>query len=201
MHKLNSSGRGGGAAANARRNNKRKSKRGFRPQYWYGVLNRAVREDLDERGEPPDLTTADILAWADAFLESTGDWPRHDSGPIPEAPGETWLLVAAALALGLRGFPPGGSIPRFLDEHRGRYNPKDQKFSLKQVLAWADAWYARTGDWPYALSGDIPDSHGVKWLAVDRALHYGRGTLPGGSNLANLRASKRGVIRHPPFTE
>ena len=201
MHKLNFSGRGGGAAANTRRNSKRKSKRGFRPQYWYGVLNRAVREDLDERGEPPDLTTAEILAWADAFLESTGDWPRHDSGPIPEAPGETWLLVAAALALGLRGFPPGGSIPRFLDEHRGRYNPKDQKFSLKQVLAWADAWYARTGDWPYALSGDIPDSHGVKWLAVDRALHYGRGTLPGGSKLANLLASKRGVIRHPPFTE
>ena len=50
-------------------------------------------------------------------------------GPIQEAPGETWLLVAAALALGLRGFPPGGSIPRFLDEHRGRYNPQDPKFT------------------------------------------------------------------------
>jgi len=201
MHKLNSSGRGGGAAAKARRNRKRVPRRGPRKHYWYGLLNRAVKEDRAERGEPPGLAAEDVLAWADAFLERTGDWPRWDSGPIPEAPGETWLLVAAALALGLRGFPPGGSIPRFLDERRGRYNFKDQKFTVKQVLAWADAWYARTGDWPYALSGEIPGSGGVNWLSVDRALRLGRAMLPGGSSLACLLASKRGVVRYAPFTE
>jgi hypothetical protein len=201
MHKLDSSGRGGGAAAKARLNGKPVPKRRARKQSWFGLLNRVVKQDRDERGAPPDLAAEDVLAWADAFLERTGDWPRWDSGPIPEAPGETWLLVAAALALGLRGFPPGGSIPRFLDEHRGRYNRKDQKFTVKQVLAWTDAWYARTGDWPYASSGEIPGSGGVNWLSVDRALRLGRGVLPGGSSLAHLLASKRGVVRHPPFAE
>jgi hypothetical protein len=160
-----------------------------------------VKEDHDERGEPPDLTVEDVLAWADAFRERNGDWPRWHSGPIPEAPGETWLLVAAALALGLRGFPPRGSIPRFLDEHRGRYNPKDQRFTIKQVLSWADVCYAETGDWPYAVSGEIPGSGGVNWQIVDRALRFGRGGLPGGTNLARLLAIKRGVIRYPSFTE
>src|SRR5581483_11221140 len=201
MPKPNSSSRGGGAAAKARQNGKPVPKRRPGKQYWFGLLNRVVKEDRDERGEPPDLAAEDVLAWADAFLERTGDWPTFDSGPIPEAPGETWLLVAAALALGLRGFPPGGSLPRFLDEHRGRYNRRDQKFTVKQVLAWADAWYARTGDWPYALSGEIPGAGGVNWRSVDRALQFGRGVLPGGSSLGRLLASQRGVVRHPPFTE
>ena len=201
MHKVNSPGRGSGAAAKARRNGKPRSKRWLKNQYWFGLLIRAVREDHDERGVPPDLTAEDVLAWADAFQERTGDWPTCDSGPIPEAPGETWLLVAAALALGLRGFARGGSIPRFLDEHRGRYNCKDQKFTMKQVLAWADAWYARTGDWPYGLSGDIPGSGGVNWRMVDRAFRVGRGKLRGGSSLARVLASRRGVVRHPPLTE
>jgi hypothetical protein len=201
MRKLNSSGHGSGAAATARMTWKQPSKRGPRKHKWFGVLTRAVREDRDERGEPPDLSQEEVLAWADAFLERTGDWPTWDSGPIEEAPGETWLLVAAALALGIRGLPPGGSIPRFLDEHRGRYNPKDQKFTRERVLAWADAWYARTGDWPYALSGKIPGSGGVTWSGVDRAFRVGRGMLPGGSALAHFLASERGVVRHPPFTE
>jgi hypothetical protein len=201
MHTLSSSRRAGRAAANTRPNRKRRSKRGPRGHYWYGLLNRAVNEDHDNRGEPPDLKVEEVLAWADAFLARTGDWPRWDSGPVFEAPGETWLLIAAALALGIRGFPKGGSIPRFLDEHRGRYNRRDQKFTVKRVLAWADAWYERTGDWPYGLSGAIPGSGGVKWLAVDTALRFGRGLLPGGSSLARLLASERGVVRHPPFTE
>jgi len=81
-----------------------------------------VEEDRAQRGEPPDLTEEEVLAWADAFFQRTGDWPKPLSGPIQETPGETWLLVAAALALGVRGFPTGGSVPRLLEEHRGRYN-------------------------------------------------------------------------------
>ncbi len=201
MHKLNSGVRRIPAAAKAGFKGNWNGKHRNRPGYWFGVLKRAVREDCEERGEPPDLAVADVLAWADAFLARTGDWPAHDSGPIPEAPGETWLLVAAALALGLRGFPCGGSIPRFLDEHRGRYNPKDQKFTVDQVLAWADAWYARTGDWPYGLSGDIPGSGGINWNMVDAAFRFGRGMLPSGTSLGRFLADRRGVVRHPPFTE
>ena len=141
------SGAAGGSrsAAKGRHRRKKPWKARSREGYWYGLLKRTVAEDRAERGEPPDLTQAQVLAWADAFFERTGDWPSPWSGPIPEAPGETWLLVAAALALGLRGFPPGSSLPRFLDEHRGRYNCMAPKFTTEQILAWADDWHARTG--------------------------------------------------------
>jgi len=189
------------APAKGRRRRKRKWKARSREGYWFGLLRRAVEEDRDERGERPGLTEEEVLAWADAFFERTGNWPNPWSGPIQETPGETWLLVAAALALGLRGFPPGGSIPRLLEEHRGRYNCADPKFTTEQILAWADDWYARTGDWPYATSGEIPGSGGVNWRIVDEAIRIGRGTLPGGSSLGQLLASARGLIRHEPLTE
>src|SRR5437879_1602233 len=90
----------------------RKTRRHVRSSWW-GILIAEVEADREWRGEPPDLDKDKVLAWADAFLARTGDWPQSTSGAIPEAPGETWLLVAAALAFGLRGFPPKGSIPRF----------------------------------------------------------------------------------------
>jgi hypothetical protein len=37
----------------------------------------------------PRLTVTMILTWADAHHQRTGAWPRHDAGPIPEAPSET----------------------------------------------------------------------------------------------------------------
>jgi hypothetical protein len=187
--------------AKSRFKGKQTSKRPRRGLGWFGVLERAAREDYEARGEPPDLTEGEILGWADAWLERTGNWPSPHSGPIREAPGETWLLVAAALALGLRGLPQGSSIPRFLDKHRGRYNCADPKFTIGQVLAWADAWYERTGDWPIILSGAIPGAGGVNWKIVDDSLRLGRGMLPGGTSLCQLLARKRGVVPHPPFDE
>ncbi len=129
-------------AAKGRGRGKKRRKARTRRAYWFGLLRRAVAEDCAERGEPPSLTEAEVLAWADAFFERTGEWPSPWSGPIPEAPGETWLLVAAAPALGLRGFEPGSSLPRFLEEHRGRYNCMAPKFTTQQILAWADDWHA-----------------------------------------------------------
>ena len=120
--KLTGAARASRFAAKGRHARKKPRKARSREGYWFGLLKRTVAEDRAEQGEPPDLTQAQVLAWADAFFERTGDWPNPWSGPIQETPGETWLLVAAALALGLRGFAPGGSIPRFLEEHRGRYN-------------------------------------------------------------------------------
>jgi hypothetical protein len=48
----------------------------------------------------PPLTVKQILAWADAHHGRTGKWPSADAGPIPEAPGETWRGVHAALSAG-----------------------------------------------------------------------------------------------------
>jgi hypothetical protein len=39
------------------------------------------------------LTQRQILAWADAHERSTGTWPIRNSGPFPQAPGETWSGV------------------------------------------------------------------------------------------------------------
>src|SRR5262249_50686037 len=38
----------------------------------------------------PRFSEKEILAWADAYHERTGSWPTSASGPIAEAPGETW---------------------------------------------------------------------------------------------------------------
>jgi hypothetical protein len=67
-------------------------------------------------GEP--LTEAMVLAWADAHYERTGRWPHGKSGPIPEAPGETWNAVNMALYEGHRGLPGRSSLSRLLDRYR-----------------------------------------------------------------------------------
>ena len=53
---------------------------------------RGVRHHL----ELPPLTVAQVVAWAKAHHARTGRWPTSRSGPIIEAPNETWSAVAAA---------------------------------------------------------------------------------------------------------
>jgi len=178
-----------------------KRRRKLRAGYWYGLLQQAVAADRQERGEPPDLSEDEILGWADAFFASQGDWPRFDSGPIPESSGETWLTVAAALALGLRGLPAGGTLPRFFARHRGRYNQSDQDFSGEQIMAWAKSWRAETGRWPTTVSGEIPGQGGLTWLGVDMALRKGRGGLHDGSSLLHFLTGQRHLVHHTPLTE
>jgi hypothetical protein len=62
----------------------------------------------------PPLTAEQILDWAEAHRTRTGDWPGVLSGPIPEAPGESWRAVNLALYLGYRGLPGGDSLARLL---------------------------------------------------------------------------------------
>jgi hypothetical protein len=62
----------------------------------------------------PLLTERKVLAWARAHKRRTGRWPGQSSGPIPEAPGETWGAVGHALREGLRGFPGGSSLAKLL---------------------------------------------------------------------------------------
>jgi hypothetical protein len=190
------------AIANDRKRGRKKSRKGHG---WCGLLKAAVRADLEERGDPPELTDEQVLEWADAFHTRTGKWPTTDTGPVPEAAGETWLLIEAAFFFGLRGFGRGRTLARFFAEHRGRYNQADRHFSIAQILVWADAHHLRTGDWPLAHSGPVEGGGGVSWVALDYALRYGGGGFPGGSSLAKLLEDKRGVpmwIKHTsPLTE
>src|SRR5437016_3044547 len=91
---------------------KRVKNRRSAPCPWWGTLRAFAEQDEEERGPLPPLTTEQVLSWSDAHQLRTGDWPRADSGPIAEAPGETWLAVEAALSLGGRDCSGGDTLAR-----------------------------------------------------------------------------------------
>jgi hypothetical protein len=64
------------------------------------------------------LTEAIILRWADAHFARTGCRPHGRSGPVVEAPGETWAAVQSALKCGCRGLPGGDTLLRLLRRRR-----------------------------------------------------------------------------------
>src|SRR6516165_10421250 len=66
-------------------------------------------------------------------------------------------------------------------------------FYISQILAWADVFHQRTGQWPNLYSGKIWTQRGDNWRKVDSALRLGLRGLPGGSSLARLLAEQRGV--------
>jgi hypothetical protein len=149
-----------------------------------GIPNRAAR---------PPLTEAQIVAWADSHRRRTGDWPEARSGPVQEAPGESWAGINGALARGLRGLPGGSSLAELLSRHRGRRNQKGQPpLTIEQILAWADAHHERTGEWPKRNSGVIRGTSDT-WSVIATFLVTGGRGLPGGSSLPRLLAEKRGV--------
>src|SRR5438132_13226531 len=79
---------------------------------------------------------------------------------------------------------------------RRRPTPRKQRwpeFTVEQVLAWADAHRARTGQWPRRDSGPVLDEPREKWANVDAALRLGLRGLEGGSSLARLLDEQRGV--------
>jgi hypothetical protein len=153
----------------------------------------------------PNLSVPQILDWTDAFHERTGHWPVIKSGPIPEAPGETWTAVNHALRRGSRGLPGGISLAVLLALERGVRNQTSiPDLTRKQILAWADAHHRRTGKWPTQLSGSIPESPADTWMAVDMALRAGNRGLRRGSSLARLLAARRGRRNHvdlPPLSK
>src|SRR6516225_6449879 len=91
------------------------------------------------------LTAARILTWADRYSRRTGAWPTVRSGPIPEAPGYTWMAVEAALRRGLPGLGPT-TLARFLAEHRGvRNRARLPPLTEPLILGWLAADFDRTG--------------------------------------------------------
>ena len=142
----------------------------------------------------PVLTVEQVLAWADAHREATGEWPVEESGPVGAAPGETWNAISSALFSGNRGLPGGSSLARLLAEYRGARNPKDlPRLTVEQILSWADAHRDATGRWPSADSGPVAEGSEETWAAVNMALSRGFRGLRGGSSLARLLAKHRPV--------
>jgi hypothetical protein len=143
---------------------------------------------------PSTLYVSQILAWADAFHKRTGQWPNLYSGRIWGKKDDTWRRVDSALRLGLRGLPGGLSLARLLAEQRGVRNSTNlPRLTLKQILAWADEHFARTGAWPKETSGPTPGNSEESWFAVDRALRAGVRGFPGDSSLPQVLARYRGV--------
>jgi hypothetical protein len=64
----------------------------------------------------PTLQVKEILRWADAHYRRTGQRPHRNSGPIPEAAGDTWSIVDQALSDGKRGLRGGSSLYRLLQK-------------------------------------------------------------------------------------
>ena len=57
------------------------------------------------------------LAWADAHRARTGSQPHDRSGPVADAPGETWGNIDRALRHGRRGLPGGTSLSWLLAQN------------------------------------------------------------------------------------
>jgi hypothetical protein len=145
----------------------------------------------------PPLTVDQILAWADEHRTRTGRWPSAVTGPVGGVPGENWKALNQALAEGLRGLPGGSSLARLLAEFRG-HRPGAQAgvLTVEQVLSWADLHRRRTGRWPSAASGPVPDAPGEHWRAINTSLREGyRGLACGGSLARLLRGSRTGRAR------
>jgi len=153
-----------------------------------------------ERGRPnrndqEPLTIPLILQWADAHRGRTGQWPAQQSGRVDEGRSETWLAVNSALRVGCRGLPGGDSLACLLVRERGHVNKRARgPLSLRQVLSWADSHFKRTGEWPVANSGDIPEAPGETWASVSGSLGRGSRGIKAGS-IAGLLARHRGVRR------
>jgi hypothetical protein len=109
-----------------------------------------------------------------------------------------------ALHGGYRGFKGGMTLGQFLAKYRGaplrqaRHTP----LTTEQILAWADAHRARTGQWPHRRSGEIPGAENETWESVSNSLNTGMRGLKK-SSLAKLLAAERGARNPsalPPIT-
>jgi hypothetical protein len=158
----------------------------------------AQRRGAPNHAAPKSLSIAKILAWADAHQARTGMWPNSDTGPIADAPGDTWGAVDNALKVGRRGLRGGSSLARLLQRHR-RVQPGHKRqplLSIDSILAWADEYHRGHGRWPNVHAGAIPNGNGYSWLTVNFALGKGRRGLRGGSSLAKLLSEHRGLPYH-----
>jgi hypothetical protein len=146
-------------------------------------------------GALPRLTVDQILCWADAWHRRTGSWPLIASGPIPEAPGDTWHTINVALRYGRRGFRGRRSLPQLLARRRGVRNlPGTPPLTVKLIVQWIEEHHRATGRWPHVNAGPVAGQPGETWQAVQSALWIGARGLPGGSSLAKVLRKHFGVV-------
>jgi hypothetical protein len=74
----------------------------------------AEHRGVRNKADLPTLTTQGIAAWGRAHHERRGEWPTPESGPVEDAPGETWRGIDQALHNGYRGLPGGSSLYQLL---------------------------------------------------------------------------------------
>jgi len=170
--------------------------RGFvRPSSLAQLL--AARRGVRNPRHPPRLTEEMILGWADAHHRKTGKWPNVKTGRVDGARAETWMALDPALQRKTRGLQKESSLAKLLELRRGTRNPKAlPKLTEEQILAWADAYHRRVGDWPKVKSGRIDGTNGETWATVDNTLTKGGRGLPGGSSLCALLYAHRGESYH-----
>ncbi len=153
----------------------------------------------------PELSKEQILGWVDAHHKRTGIWPKKESGPVADAPGETWQALDDTLKRGARGLSGGSSLAKLLAEERGIRNVRDlEPLAIEKILAWADQHHARTGKWPIKTSGSIYGALHETWNKIDAAMRIGLRGLPGRSSIAQLLAEERGVpnrLSLPPLNQ
>ena len=139
------------------------------------------------RSELPRLSIDLILKWADAHLHRTGQWPTRKSGQIESAPQDTWAVIDTCLSRGSRGLDGGSSLPKLLAQHRDVRNRHAlAPLSVSEILRWARAHHARTGQWPSRTSGSVTESPGETWSGIDAALKSNHRGLTGESSLHQL---------------
>ena len=114
--------------------------------------------------------------------------------------GETWSSVDKALRAGTRGLSKS-SLAKILEEHFGvRNHMTPQRFSEKDVAAWAKAHHQETGAWPRASSGPVQGIAGLTWSMVNYALTKGSCGLIVGSSLATFLEETFGVPNRANLT-
>jgi hypothetical protein len=105
--------------------------RGLRPGGL--TLSRLLQRHRGKtRSGKPDLSEAQILEWADRHYERTGRWPTLRSGPVLEAPGETWKGIHEALRQGNRGLTRGDTLAWLLKRWERPGTPL-----LPAAIVWA----------------------------------------------------------------
>jgi len=154
----------------------------------------AERRGVRNKARLPPFSVNKILTWADAYYRRHRKWPTAKSGPIPEAPGETWNAVQSALNNGCRGLAGGSSIARLLEKYRAVRNVNHPpRLTYEKILAWADAFHGRKDEWAKRKSGAIDGQPGETWSGIDTALFQGHRGLPGGVTLAQFLQRHRGA--------
>jgi len=141
----------------------------------------------------PPLRIPQILLWADRHFKRYREWPTPRSGRVVGAITEDWGKINTALKQGMRDLPGGSSLPQLLSAYYGvRTTANLPRLTIKTILFWADAHFARTGSWPTEASGQVTNDPDESWKNVSQALRHGFRGLPGGSSLARLLEERRG---------